>query len=62
MAFYADRIPLLDRAAIRERVIDHFSASRMTDRYLELYADMIGRPSVEGGNATAANERVGAGA
>lgn len=62
MAFYADRIPLLDRAAIRERVIDHFSASRMTDRYLELYADMIGRPSVEDGNATPANERVGAGA
>jgi glycosyltransferase involved in cell wall biosynthesis len=41
IAFFADRIPSLDRKAIRERVIDHFSAPRMTDRYLELYARMV---------------------
>jgi glycosyltransferase involved in cell wall biosynthesis len=43
MAFYADRLGALDRAAIRERVIERFSATRMTDRYEELYARMVGR-------------------
>jgi glycosyltransferase involved in cell wall biosynthesis len=62
MAFYADRISSLDRAAIRERVIDHFSAGRMTDRYLELYARMVGLPSALDGGAAAADERVEAGA
>jgi glycosyltransferase involved in cell wall biosynthesis len=42
MAFYADRLGTLDRAAIRERVIERFSATRMTDRYEELYARLIG--------------------
>ena len=42
MAFYADRLAGLDRAAIRERVIERFSAARMTDRYEELYARMLG--------------------
>lgn len=42
MAFYADRLGSLDRAAIRERVIERFSATRMTDRYEELYARMVG--------------------
>ena len=40
MAFYADRLGTLDRRAIRERVIERFSAARMTDRYEELYARM----------------------
>jgi glycosyltransferase involved in cell wall biosynthesis len=62
MAFYADRISSLDRAAIRERVIDHFSAGRMTDRYLELYARMVALPSALDGGAAAADERVEAGA
>jgi glycosyltransferase involved in cell wall biosynthesis len=43
MAFYADRIAGLDRVAIRERVIERFSAARMTDRYEELYARMVNR-------------------
>ena len=42
MAFYADRLGSLDRAAIRERVIERFSAARMTDRYEELYARLVG--------------------
>ena len=41
LAFYADRIPGLDRAGIRERVIERFSASRMTDRYEALYARLL---------------------
>lgn len=37
MAYFADRLAALDRRAIRERVIERFSAVRMTDRYEELY-------------------------
>lgn len=44
MAFHADAIARLDRRAIRERVIDRFSAPRMTDRYEELYARRLGSP------------------
>lgn len=43
MAFYADRLGSLDRVAIRERVVERFSAARMTDRYEELYARMVSR-------------------
>ena len=47
LAFQADRIGTLDRAAIRARVLEQFSATRMTDRYEELYARMLGaRPGV----------------
>jgi glycosyltransferase involved in cell wall biosynthesis len=38
LAFFADRIPTLDRAAIRASVLDRFSAARMADRYEALYA------------------------
>ncbi len=41
LAFYADRIAGLDRAGIRERVIERFSAARMTDRYEALYAQLV---------------------
>jgi glycosyltransferase involved in cell wall biosynthesis len=41
LAFFADRISTLDRAAIRARVIDVFSAARMADRYEDLYARML---------------------
>ena len=41
LAFYADRISGLDRAGIRERVIERFSATRMTDRYEALYARLL---------------------
>jgi glycosyltransferase involved in cell wall biosynthesis len=40
MAFLADRLGALDRAEIRARVIDRFSATRMADRYEDLYAAM----------------------
>jgi glycosyltransferase involved in cell wall biosynthesis len=43
LAFYADRLAGLDRRAIRERVVERFSAVRMTDRYEELYARMAAR-------------------
>ena len=43
MAFQAERVATLDRAAIRERVLEQFSATRMTDRYEELYARMLAR-------------------
>lgn len=43
LAFYADRVAGLDRRAIRERVVERFSAARMTDRYEELYARMVSR-------------------
>jgi glycosyltransferase involved in cell wall biosynthesis len=46
MAFYADRIGTLDRRAIRERVVERFSAARMADRYEELYARLAGRHEV----------------
>jgi glycosyltransferase involved in cell wall biosynthesis len=41
LAFFVERIATLDRKAIRERVIDHFSAARMADRYEELYGRMV---------------------
>ncbi len=43
MAYFADRLGTLDREAIRERVIEQFSAARMTDRYEELYGRMVSR-------------------
>lgn len=43
IAFYADRVGDLDRRAIRERVLDRFSAARMADRYEELYVRMLAR-------------------
>jgi glycosyltransferase involved in cell wall biosynthesis len=42
LAFLSDRVAGLDRAAIRARVIERFSAERMADRYEELYARMVG--------------------
>jgi glycosyltransferase involved in cell wall biosynthesis len=41
LAFQADRIGDLDRVAIRARVIEQFSASRMTDRYEALYERLL---------------------
>lgn len=57
MAFYADRLGTLDRAAIRARVIERFSAARMTDRYEELFARMAGR---DPGMTAALRERLAA--
>ncbi|HYK96189.1 MAG TPA: glycosyltransferase family 4 protein [Candidatus Dormibacteraeota bacterium] len=44
LAFFADRIPRLDRREIRQTVRDRFSAARMADRYESLYA-RITRPA-----------------
>ena len=44
LAFYSDRLGGLNRRVIRERVVERFSAVRMTDRYEELYARMAARP------------------
>jgi glycosyltransferase involved in cell wall biosynthesis len=41
LAFYADRIPTLNRAEIRASVLDRFSARRMADRYEDLYTRML---------------------
>jgi glycosyltransferase involved in cell wall biosynthesis len=57
LAFYADRVGGLDRAGIRERVIERFSAARMTDRYEALYERMV-RPRVA---IPIQGDRVGAG-
>jgi len=45
LAFLADGIGRLDRRAIRERVVERFSAARMTDRYEELYARLVAGPA-----------------
>jgi glycosyltransferase involved in cell wall biosynthesis len=41
MAFKVDRVADLDRAAIRESVIDRFSVERMTDGYEAIYRAML---------------------
>ena len=41
LAFLADGVAGLDRRAIRERVVERFSAARMTDRYEELFARLV---------------------
>lgn len=41
LAFLADGVPRLDRRAIRERVIERFSAARMADRYEELFGRLV---------------------
>jgi len=43
MAFKVDRVADLDRAAIRESVLERFSVEQMTDRYEAVYATMLGR-------------------
>jgi glycosyltransferase involved in cell wall biosynthesis len=64
MAFYAGRLGALDRAAIRARVIDQFSAVRMADRYEDLYDRMVGSRKAGGAEKAAAEmrDRVEAGA
>jgi glycosyltransferase involved in cell wall biosynthesis len=47
MAFKVDRVTDLDRAAIRASVLERFSATRMTDRYLEVYRNMLEIPEAE---------------
>jgi len=44
MAYKVDRVADLDRAAIRASVLERFSATRMTDRYLDVYRKMLEIP------------------
>jgi len=48
LAFLSDGVAGLDRRAIRERVIERFSAARMTDRYEELFMRLVGMRLVGG--------------
>jgi glycosyltransferase involved in cell wall biosynthesis len=59
MAFFADRIAGLDRVGMRERVLERFSAARMTDRYEELYARSIGHRRTAAGHAPMATRPTG---
>ena len=54
-AFFLDRVPTLDRAAIRSRVIDRFSARRMADRYQELYTRMVDQHAIAASRAATAS-------
>jgi glycosyltransferase involved in cell wall biosynthesis len=54
LAFLSERVGGFDRAAIRDRVVERFSAERMTDRYEELYARMLGRQVASGSMQTSA--------
>lgn len=41
LAYFVDAVATLDRAAIRESVLDRFSAGRMTDRYEAVYQRLL---------------------
>ncbi|HXG40295.1 MAG TPA: glycosyltransferase family 4 protein [Candidatus Limnocylindrales bacterium] len=41
LAFLLDRVRELDRLAIRQSVLERFSAARMTDRYEALYGELL---------------------
>jgi len=43
LAFFVERVGALDRKAIRESVVDRFSAKRMADSYEEVYVRAIER-------------------
>jgi glycosyltransferase involved in cell wall biosynthesis len=48
LAFLVDRVEELDREAIRQSVVDRFSAARMADGYEALYARLVEGAAVEG--------------
>ncbi|MEA2673447.1 MAG: hypothetical protein QOI92_639 [Chloroflexota bacterium] len=52
LAFFAERIPALDRGEIRASVLDRFSAARMADRYEALYARITQPAAVAAGTRT----------
>lgn len=62
MAFLSDRVGALDRQAIRDRVIERFSAERMADRYEELYARMLAETPVAAPEIAPRAEAAGAAA
>ncbi|HJP88172.1 MAG TPA: glycosyltransferase family 4 protein [Candidatus Limnocylindrales bacterium] len=60
-AFNLEKVPGLDRSAIRSRVIDRFSAQRMADRYQELYARMVDQHAIAASRAATASRGRSAG-
>ena len=56
MAFRVDRVEDLDRQAIRDSVLDRFSAGRMTDGYEAIY-----RTALAGGDRSTDTEAAAAG-
>jgi len=60
MAYKVERVGELDRAAIRASVLDRFSATRMTDRYLEVYARMLDRAAGRAGEEAEVEDEDGA--
>ncbi len=58
LAFLVDRVAELDREAIRESVIERFSATRMADGYEALYARMVGGGAEEPAERVAPDGRV----
>jgi glycosyltransferase involved in cell wall biosynthesis len=56
LAFQVERVADLDREAIRESVIDRFSAQRMTDKYEAIYRAMLGE-AADASHGAAADKR-----
>jgi glycosyltransferase involved in cell wall biosynthesis len=52
LAFHMPRIEELDRAAIRDSVIDRFSATRMADGYEAIYRRLLDKGASEEANGT----------
>ena len=42
-----ERVPSLDRAAVREQAVARFGVARMIDDYLDAYATVLGRPRLQ---------------
>lgn len=53
MAFHLDRVGELDRAAIRESVLERFSVGRMTDGYEAVYGAVLGLHHADAGRSDA---------
>lgn len=58
LAFQLDRVKDLDRHAIRDSVIDRFSARRMADGYEALYARVVGLDDGRGAAGAKVNGRL----
>ena len=59
LAFQVPRVEDLDRLAIRESVIDRFSATRMADGYEAVYRGVMGEGKEDGRVVEMASRRSG---